>query len=344
MNSADANRKRRSKKDLEEEQGGHMKRTNTIDAEASECVQKKKKKRHSAPPTTAAPSPTEGPFLHHCGTVADDDDALKRLAPLPPPPSEIPIPPPHPTIAWHFEEASRVYVGDFTSVDIIPREQKWFIGSLMERDDITVILEGLYDQSIDIPSFLDTLGRSFSDAPFAKFRQFSRQPSHVTGRIEYEEMDGFLAMDVSTEYLDYLARHVYGASDFETCTFDLQNLIETNAGVVSDARCPTNVAADANTAMKSGAPSTEDTTHDKCIEMSDVEMAAHFPRFDRQYKNSFKMKEILPGGAWCWMSHVCDFVGYWPFLLLQYVVSPIVIVASGTIATIFGAESLYFSR
>jgi hypothetical protein len=42
-----------------------------------------------------------------------------------------------------------------------------------------------------------------------------------------------------------------------------------------------------------------------CIYMTDVEMATYFPRFDYEYKQQFKMKELLPGGTWCLMNHVC---------------------------------------
>ena len=38
--------------------------------------------------------------------------------------------------------------------------------------------------------------------------------------------------------------------------------------------------------------------------MTDVEMATYVPRFDLEYKQQFKMKELLPGDKWCLMNQV----------------------------------------
>jgi hypothetical protein len=274
------------------------------------------------------PIPTESQYLHefskssayieelafhHYKQFTNDDDDLDRLEPLPPPPSEIPLPPRHGSIAWNYNAETRVYLGDFTTVSVIPHDQKMFLGSLMERDDITVICEGLYDKVIDVKQFLHSLGCCFGKTPYGKFRQFMRRQSHETGFTDYEEKDGYIAMDVKEKYLNYLARNAYGGSDFDTCTFDLQTPIDTKTMVESDAIVSTVLAAGANTGEKTDTTDPlDDISQDRSIYMTDVEIASRFPRFDREYKEKFKMKEILPAGKWCLMSHVCDFL--WCYL------------------------------
>lgn len=74
-------------------------------------------------------------------------------------------------------------------------------------------------------------------------------------------MDGSLVMNVKKDYLDYVAWNVYGGSDFETCTFDLEIPIEMDAVVGSDAILMTDMSADAGT-------TTTKDNHDHCIYMT----------------------------------------------------------------------------
>jgi hypothetical protein len=233
---------------------------------------------------------------HHYHAFSSDDADLDQLGPLPPPPSEIPSPPHHISITWTYDPESRVYLGDFSSVAVIPKDQKQFLGSLMERDDITVICEGLFVKVTDVKIFLDLLACTFGIRcqRYGKFRRFKRCQSPKTGFTDYEEMDGYVTMNVKKDYLNYVARKVYGGSDFSSCAFDLQTPIETKADAGSEAAVTTD--------LKTNAP-----PDDLSIYMTDVEMARYFPQFDKEYKQKFKMKEILPGGKWCLMRHVCEY-------------------------------------
>jgi hypothetical protein len=215
---------------------------------------------------------------------SSDDADLDRLGPLPPPPPEIPPPPPHTSITWTYDPASRVYLGDFSSVSSIPRDQKNFVAFLLERNDITVICEGLYDPVTDVKPFLRALGDHFGDVPYDQFRHFTRRSSQDTGFTEYEEEDGYLVLDVKTEYFNYLARYVYGAHDFDSCTFDLQKPVKTTG--------------------KTNKSNSVDNNLNQCIYMTDVAMREHFPEFDQKYKDAFKMKDFLPAGNSCLMKQV----------------------------------------
>ena len=269
--------------------------------------------------------------FHHFRDFANDDQKLDELGPLPPPPFEIPTPPCHSSISWNYDPQSRVYVVDFSSVDCIPNEQKLFLGLVMERDDITVICEGLHDWSFDVQQFLHEFGCSFGDRSYEKFRQFMPRYDD-SGVLEYEEQDGYTTLNVKHEYLNYLARYVYGGSDFHSCEFDLQ---QTKSSAV--------VAEETLDSAVDDAGITDN--QEPCIYMTDVEMATRFPSFDRLYKKKFKMEEILPGGNWCLMSHVRDGCR-WRRLKYIYASNQSCFsnAAPRTIATVYGTEFVYLSR
>ena len=39
--------------------------------------------------------------------------------------------------------------------------------------------------------------------------------------------------------------------------------------------------------------------------MTDVDMPKVLHEVEEQYQQTFKIREILPAGAWCMMNHVC---------------------------------------
>lgn len=302
------------------------------------------------------------------------------LEPLPPPPP-IPSPPElvgnndnPPDITWTYDPTSRIYLVDFTKVPdgaAIPMLHKHFLGTLMERDDITVICEGLYDHTkfineATMKDFLYDLGHNFGTIPYAKFRQFNRIVSTTDDtstaatkeHVTYEEVDGYSSMNVISDYIPYIDQIVYGAAGpkeihdddvDKNLTVKSDTILRTPATLVSEivpegcavihidddddddenennnnadnrwsntndsptttsTRCVSSAVAAASTPVKSITPTdaaTSTTTpKDCCIYMTDVEMATYFPRFDYEYKQQFKMKELLPGGTWCLMNHV----------------------------------------
>jgi hypothetical protein len=279
--------------------------------------------------------------FHYYFDQFSSDAELDQLDPLPPPPSEIPTPPPSDnsdidsmSISWSYDPESRIYLGNFSRATNIPNSHKEFVGHLMERDDITVICEGLYDHNINTKQFLSEFGRCFGENPYGKFRQFNRKQTGDNKFASYEEVDGYSVRNVSSDYLNYLAQSVYGAAEFDSCTFDSHTI--------------------ADSMEMSGPIESDDSVNEQCIYMTDVEMATHFPRFDRDYKLQFKMKEILPGGTWCLMNHVRSFDRFsvsfqFPYSMpsevpTDHFIAPFAPLASGTIPTVHGTKSLYFAR
>lgn len=183
-------------------------------------------------------------------------------------------------LVWSYDPKQRVVRFDVsTTVREIPREHKEYLGLLMERDDITVISKGLFpalDQD-NLKSFLDNLGQVCGSAMFHKFRRYDRV-STEDGVVTYQEcFKGFVSMKVSSyiAYLDLLQNAGEGSNSkrfrFEDST-GIQHEIEDVAEVV--------------------------------FYLVDMEMEKHCHKLDEWYKRDFKMKEILPGGAWCMMNHV----------------------------------------
>ena len=244
--------------------------------------------------------------------------------------------------------------------------QKQFLGSLMERDDITVICEGLYDHSHFINTeymkdFLYDLGYNFGTIPYGKFRQFNRivtntvhdETTTTKEHVTYEEVDGYRFMNVMSEYIPYLKEKVFCEARPEKNDIDETKDSTENATTAPTSKSTALTASVSNLAIlassaalrhidhddnnnndgtdnglkmtNDSATAAEATTSsnttsstnnadvltagmngDSCLYMTDVEMATFFPRFDYEYKQQFKMKEILPGGTWCLMNHVGD--------------------------------------
>ena len=336
----------------------------------------------------------------HTAHCRSPPSTSSMLEPLPPPPP-IPEPPSqqqqqqqhedhvdsnpqnHPEITWTYDPTSRIYLVDFSKVPngtAIPMIQKHFLGTLMERDDITVICEGLYDHTHFINAdymkdFLYDLGYNFGTIPYAKFRQFKRIVTNTTDDrtvknkeyVTYEEVDGYRSMNVLSEYIPYLQQTVFGEGKDDDVDDNFENRngknatsrATTAAGTTTTTTTPTtsvsvaipagctvihiddddddvddkegddyalNKTNDSTTtdrARMSATMTTLPTTAslstpilppntnaaavgnaDCCIYMTDVEMATYVPRFDLEYKQQFKMKELLPGDKWCLMNQV----------------------------------------
>ena len=263
----------------------------------------------------------------------------------------------------------------------IPMSQKHFLGTLMERDDITVICEGLYDHSAFVnetrmKDFLYDLGENFGAMPYGKFRQFHRRMAAVTTNttvdddgntsattttnnnnneyVTYEEVDGYLSMNVLSDYIPYMEQTVLGRAppppdapdhhqpptrpkdapavsangagihleddddddDDEILPDKVNHTTTTTTTARSTMITPTSTSTAA--ATLSTTPMTSNSCpSDSCIYMTDVEMATYCPRFDYEYKQQFKMKELLPGGTWCLMNHVRLCVCVCAFLFLE---------------------------
>ena len=49
-------------------------------------------------------------------------------------------------VQWSNDGQTRVVIADFSRVDVVTCNEKLYLGELMERDDITVVCEGLFGQ------------------------------------------------------------------------------------------------------------------------------------------------------------------------------------------------------
>ena len=72
----------------------------------------------------------------------------------------------------------------------------------MERDDITVVCEGLFSNLEKEKDFLEVVGRALGNEPHHKFRKFVRM-KEADDLYRYSECEGYTSMKVS-DYLRYL--------------------------------------------------------------------------------------------------------------------------------------------
>lgn len=202
-----------------------------------------------------------------------------------------PIPKPKPvpkpfsdstTVKWTYNETTRVYLVDFSNVEHVSTGHKQFLGELMERDDITVICEGLLGGMpvVSTDELLNELADSFRKDPYHRFRRFQKTIGD-DGFVTFVELDHFVSMKVS-DFVTYLAMLQGKGGDSSVVVYD-----------------PT------------GKPHTITASEafDIVFYMVDVDMPKWLFTLNEEYKNKFKIKEILPGGAWCLMNYVrTDFI------------------------------------
>ena len=65
-------------------------------------------------------------------------------------------------------------LADFSMVNVVTCNQKLYLGKLIERDDMTVVCEGLFGQLEKEEAFLDVVSHSLGNEPHHKFRKFVR--------------------------------------------------------------------------------------------------------------------------------------------------------------------------
>jgi len=166
-----------------------------------------------------------------------------------------------------------VVIADFSRVNVVTCNEKLYLGKLMERDDITVVCEGLFSQLERVKDFLDVVDHALGNEPHNKIRKFVRM-KEADDFYRYSECEGYMSMKVS-DYLRYLNMHQAGGSHNKRFTF---------------------VDAEG----KSHTIKMEDTVY----YLTDVDMPKVLHEVEEQYWWTFKIQEILPAGAWCMMNHV----------------------------------------
>jgi len=173
------------------------------------------------------------------------------------------------------------------------------INFIFQRDDITLIMEGLLQfHRPHIWSF-ESIEREFKGHPWHKFRRFQRVVGAGDGALTYyKELKGFATMRVS-EFLEY------------------KKLRE--AAMQAGPHDP-NVVRPFKYKDEKGTEHITDDVSDLVLYMIDVETTTNLPELDHEYKSGFKVPEILPAGkscltrtvrSICTQLHVCysSFVG-----------------------------------
>ena len=61
-------------------------------------------------------------------------------------------------------------IADFSRVNVVLCDEKLYLGKLMERDDITVVCEGLFGQLEKEKNFLDVVSHALGNEPHHKHR------------------------------------------------------------------------------------------------------------------------------------------------------------------------------
>lgn len=125
--------------------------------------------------------PVQQPELPHDAYVLPED-----LRPLPP---AFPLPelPKTSFCKWHFDEDCRVLYADFRRPNggdvVVTEEDEEFLLKMFERDDITVVSEGLVSGLDKDKWTLDYISKVNGDEYFHKFRRFDREGNNVDTKV-----------------------------------------------------------------------------------------------------------------------------------------------------------------
>jgi hypothetical protein len=186
-----------------------------------------------------------------------------------PPPLPLPPLPSMSECRWTLDKDKRVYVVDFCEAH--PHNDDLdFVLQLMERDDVTLISEGLLDSGMDIT--IDGIVNEFRTSFYHKFKRFERRHD---GTME-ERGEGFLSMKME-DFQSYLSMR-------SKC---LENLNELKGFKFVDNAGITHSIADVTTTS---------------LYLLDLYMPRYTHRMFDEFKLEFKLSSCLPGGRHCMTS------------------------------------------
>lgn len=257
-------------------------------------------------PAVAEPLKTQQfPYVSH-----------EELRPLPPPPPVPTVFPNTPFCRWSFDEDTRVLYADFRRPSgesgdvVVTLEDEKFLLEMYERDDITVISEGLVSGLDKEKWTLDYMSRLAGDEYYHRFRRFDKQkvadikPKKKSTKkskadapnependkfvaVAHAEIDKMLSMKVK-DFIGYLRKR--GSA-----------LTKLNEGTLS---------AEEKTALCTysfpdhiGVEHKIDVT-ETALYMLDYDMVKLLPTLYDDFQSCFKLKDCLPGGAHCMMNCV----------------------------------------
>lgn len=225
----------------------------------------------------------ERAFLYHNppapGEINRSADQAVSAADLPPIPKPSPYYIPQGTRSrWKFDEDSRTLLVDFNQVDSITEEEKHFFGEAMQRDDITVISDGLF-KNINADMFrIEYIDELIGRERLHRFRKFKKDSSGEY--IKYTEEKGDLTMKVS-DYREYIARRSAALESGNSGEIDTLFKFFNHSEKLE----------------------TIDVINDS-IYMIDLDMPTRLQDLFDEFKQSVKLSEVLPYGDWCMMNKV----------------------------------------
>ena len=220
--------------------------------------------------------------------------AAEELQPLPPT-MTLPQLPNTSYCKWSFDEKSRVLLANFRESSYaankegkikVGRDDEEFLFKMMERDDITVISEGLADSINSSLWTREYIEGCIGSEYHHKFRRF--ETKHVEGHpaTQPTEKEGWYSMKIS-DYFDYLEkRHSVKSSA-------LNGTEEEQRDVSKDF-----------TFIDSGGREKTVNVDNESLYMIDVDLVKLLPQAFEDFQNSFKLPGILPGGSHCMMNAV----------------------------------------
>lgn len=215
---------------------------------------------------------------------------------------------------WTFDEDSRVLLGKF-KIDkdhpkVVTFEDQSFLLRMMERTDIAVVSEGLFDDTDGSNMWwdLDFIAERVGDKMFHRFRRFESTlwtqeqfdltrigeqkkiiPSELTSIVpggdgddcycHSIEIDGDLSMKIK-DYIRYIKTFFDVQKDHE----------QTSNGVF-------------NYKDGSGKDQALDVKR-QCVYMIDLDVKKFLPETAESFLENFLMPGVLPGGKYCMMNAV----------------------------------------
>lgn len=180
-------------------------------------------------------------------------------------------------VIWSYDASNRVVIANFTNVCKIHWKHKQYIGQLMERDDVTLITEGLVSELVarmkDLNLLIKELQLSFGDRVYHNFRSYHR--TQVGSVVTYKPAEKMVTPMKVRDYVRYL-NILRGENP------------NVNFSYVND----------------KGKEVRFKKATDVVFYMLDVDMTEHLLNVNAAFKSEFKLKEILPGGRWCMTNQI----------------------------------------
>ena len=174
------------------------------------------------------------------------------------------------------DEKQRILLADFSGIQEIDAQGKEFLSRMMQRDDITVITQGVMHGLRQELWSQAAINHVCGNRWYHKFRHFQWDPVKET----YMEQNGYLSMKVG-DFCKYL--------DQRECFLNHKNDKDKVFQFFTGQTPPREIKLDVEKDV---------------IYMLDLDMSKLLPQMYQDFINSFKIKEMLPGGEWCMMNKV----------------------------------------